>query len=174
MAKQSAPAAAEPAAKEPAAEPAASQPAPAPTVEELQAKLSKAESALAEISVELEFQRELVASKEASLEELASKLADAREHASNAEQNALRVAELEKLVGERDETIRDLAFKLADAHDKIEKQPAPEMQGDRLYRCVALRKVRAPEGWIDAGGEFEATPAQLEGYVHGEHFVTKD
>lgn len=178
MAKQSAPVAAEPATKEPAAEPAASQPAPtpAPSVEELQKELEAKEGALASLRVELDFMQKVVESKEASLTELASKLADAREHASKAEENAQRVAELEGLVAERDKTLRDLAFKLADAHDKLEhsKPPAPELRSDRSYACVALRKMRAPDGWVAAGDEFAATPEQLEGYAHGEHFVTKD
>ena len=167
MAKQPAAAAAETAAKEPAAD---SQPAPS------------FEDRLAEKDLrieELEAQNDSLARSAA---DAASKLSDAQKRIEELED---QLADAMRRIAEKSAAIDELASKLADARDllpKPEPEPEPEppspppvIEPACIYRCVARRKMRAPQGWVSDGEEFDATGEQLGGYTHGDHFeIAKD
>ena len=118
-------------------------PAPPPTVEDLQ---------------------KILAEKNAALDELAAKLADAREQAAGlqaiADTNASELAKAHKANA-----------KLLDELDAVTApagEPAPKPGPSA--RLVALANMRLSNRWVLLGESFEATEAELDGYEPGTHF----
>lgn len=157
MAKQAQPAAVDPAANE-----------PAPTIDDLLAERDLRIEELAASSVHLGAEKEAavaaladaqkqIAEKDAALQELAAKLADARESLAKAEEEHTRSIE----------RVRE------SAREFVEKQLA-EREPGRTAKFVALLKIRASSGWVNPGEAFDATEADLEGYEIGVHFDVKD